>query len=91
MDAMGVDYACVFPTPMLGLAMHPQPDVEVTLARAYNRWLVEKILPGSPRMKSMLYLPFNNPDAALKIVEDFGDAEGVIVHGNVGPAPARPS
>ena len=78
MDAMGVDYACVFPTPMLGLAMHPQPDVEVTLARAYNRWLVEKILPGSPRMKSMLYLPFNNPDAALKIVEDFGDAEGVI-------------
>ena len=33
---MGVDYACVFPTPMLGLAMHPQPDVEVTMARAYN-------------------------------------------------------
>jgi len=60
MDAMGVDYACVFPTPMLGLAMHPQPDVEVCLARAYNRWLVEKVLPGSPRMKSMLYLPFND-------------------------------
>ena len=78
MDAMGVDYACVFPTPMLGLAMHPQADVETVLARAYNRWLVEKILPGNPRMKSMLYLPFNNPDAALKIVEDFGDAEGVI-------------
>lgn len=78
MDSMGVDYACVFPTPMLGLAMHPQPDVEVCLARAYNRWLVEKVLPGSPRMHSMLYLPFNNPDAALKIVEDFGDHEGVI-------------
>ncbi len=78
MDAMGVDYACVFPTPMLGLAMHPQPDVEVCLARAYNRWLVEKILPGSPRIHSMLYLPFNNPDAALKIVEDFGDADGVM-------------
>lgn len=78
MDAMGVDYACVFPTPMLGLAMHPQPDVEVCLARAYNRWLVEKVLPGSPRMKSMLYLPFNDPAAALKIVEDFGDADGVI-------------
>lgn len=78
MDAMGVDYACVFPTPMLGLAMHPQPDVEVCLARAYNRWLVEKILPGSPRMHSMLYLPFNEPAAALKIVEDFGDADGVM-------------
>lgn len=78
MDAMGVDYACVFPTPMLGLAMHPQADVEVVLARAYNRWLVERVLPGSARMKSMLYLPFNDPEAALRIVEDFGDAEGVI-------------
>lgn len=78
MDAMGVDYACVFPTPMLGLAMHPQPDVEVCLARAYNRWLVETVLPGSPRMKSMLYLPFNDPKAALKIVQDFGHCEGVI-------------
>ena len=25
MDAMGVDYTCMFPTPMLGLAMHPSP------------------------------------------------------------------
>ena len=78
MDAMGVDYACVFPTPMLGLAMHPQPDVEVVLARAYNRWLVEKVLPGSSRMKSMLYLPFNDPKAAAQIVEDFADCESVI-------------
>ncbi|NQU70742.1 MAG: amidohydrolase [Rhodospirillales bacterium] len=78
MDAMGVDYTCMFPTPMLSLAMHPQPEVEHNLARAYNRWLVEKVLPGSPRMSSMLYLPFNDHAAAYKMVQDFGDKPGVL-------------
>ncbi len=78
MDAMGVDYTCMFPTPMLALAMHPQPEVEQNLARAYNSWLVEKVLPGSPRMSSMLYLPFNDHQAAYKMVQDFGDKPGVL-------------
>jgi len=37
MDAMGIDYMVVFPTPMLSLGMHPQIDVEVALGNAYNR------------------------------------------------------
>ncbi len=78
MDAMGVDYTCMFPTPMLSLALHPQPEVEQNLARAYNSWLVEKVLPGSPRISSMLYLPFNDHKAAYKMVEDFGDKPGVL-------------
>src|SRR6185312_9964032 len=44
MDSMGVDVACVFPTPMLGLGLNPVVEVEVQYARAYNRWLTEKIL-----------------------------------------------
>jgi len=78
MDSMGVDYVCLFPTPMLALAMHPQPEVEVGLARAYNRFLTERILPHSERIKSMLYLPFNDHAAAYKMVKDFGDKKGVI-------------
>ena len=78
MDAMGVDYSCMFPTPMLSLALHPQPEVEQNLARAYNSWLVEKVLPGAPRISSMLYLPFNDHKAAYKMVEDFGDKPGVL-------------
>jgi len=35
-------------------------------------------LPGSPRMTSMLYLPFNDHNAAYKMVQDFGDKPGVI-------------
>ncbi|HUB96585.1 MAG TPA: amidohydrolase family protein [Stellaceae bacterium] len=78
MDALGVDITCLFPTPMLALGLTPRAEVEVALARAYNRWLVEEILPHEPRMKSMLYLPYNEPKECLRMVEDFGDKKGVI-------------
>jgi predicted TIM-barrel fold metal-dependent hydrolase len=78
MDAMGVDYACLFPTPMLFLGLHPQVEVETGLCRAYNRWLCERIMAHEPRIISMLYLPFNDPDAAYRTVKDFGDKKGVV-------------
>ena len=78
MKGMGIDIQVVFPTPMLLLGMHPQPHVEVAIGRAFNRWMTERILPADPRVKGLLYLPFNDPVAACKVVEDFGDRPGVI-------------
>jgi predicted TIM-barrel fold metal-dependent hydrolase len=77
MDAMGVDVAVMFPSPMLQLGLHPQVEVEVALARAYNRWLVERVLSHEPRLRSMLYLPFNDADACYRMVKEFGEAKGV--------------
>src|SRR6187402_1514377 len=55
MDAMSVDYSCLFPTGMLNIGMHPQKEMEVDLCWAYNRWVTEKVLPESGgRMYSML-------------------------------------
>jgi uncharacterized protein len=78
MDSMGIDYTVAFPTPMLLLGMHPQAEVEVALGRAFNRWLIEEILPREPRLKGMMYLPFNDPDACVEVVEEFADEPGVI-------------
>ncbi|RUT34680.1 amidohydrolase [Arsenicitalea aurantiaca] len=78
MDAMGVDIACMFPTPLLNLGLVPRVDLEVELADAYNRWLCETILQEDSRLKSMLYLPFNDPEACLKTIEKYGDHKGVI-------------
>jgi hypothetical protein len=78
MDSMAIDYTVAFPTPMLLLGMHPQAEVEVALGRAFNRWLIEEILPREPRLKGMMYLPFNDPDACVEVVEEFADAPGVI-------------
>jgi uncharacterized protein len=78
MDAMGVDVACMFPTPMLNIVTCPRIQVEVALARAYNRWLCDNIIAGEHRLKSMLYLPFNDPVACVDIVEQFAERPGVI-------------
>ena len=68
----------VFPTPMLTLGMHPQDEIEVALGDAYNRWLVEKILPQDTRLKALIYLPFNTPEACVEAVKKYADAPGVI-------------
>jgi predicted TIM-barrel fold metal-dependent hydrolase len=78
MDALGVDYQVVFPSAMLLLGMHPQDDVEVALAKAFNRWMIERILPEDTRLKGLLYLPFNTPEACLELVERYAASEGVI-------------
>ncbi|HEY7075268.1 MAG TPA: amidohydrolase family protein [Solirubrobacteraceae bacterium] len=78
MEMLGIDYQIVFPTPMLNLGLHPQGELEVAIARAYARWMSERVLSADPRVKTMLYLPFNDPEACLGIVEDFGDLPGVV-------------
>ena len=78
MDAMGVDYSCLFPTGMLSIGLHPQKEMEVELCWAYNRWVTEKALPETGgRMFTMLTLPFSDPEATLRTVETFGDRPGV--------------
>jgi predicted TIM-barrel fold metal-dependent hydrolase len=78
MDALSVDYACLFPTPMLFMGLHPMPDMEVAMARAYNTYMTEVLLPCCPRLKFMLYLPFNDAEASCRIVRDFGSRKGVV-------------
>jgi uncharacterized protein len=78
MDAMGVDYSCLFPTGMLSIGLHPQKEVEADLCWAYNRWITEKVLPeAGGRFYSMLTLPFSDGDQCLRQVERFGDCKNV--------------
>ena len=78
MDSLGVDMAVLFPTPMLNLSNCPRVEVEVELAYAYNKWLCDHILEHAPRLKSMLYLPFNDADACYETVKEFGHRKGVV-------------
>ena len=78
MDSMGVDVAVLLPTPMMLMGMHPQIEFEVQIALAYNRWLVNEVLPGSDRLKSFAYLPFNDPEQSYRIVQEFKDVPGIV-------------
>jgi len=78
MDQMAIDYSILFPTPMLTLGAHPQPEMEVELGRAYNRWLVRDVLVASPRIRTMAYLPLSDPDASVAFIDEFAGAPGVV-------------
>ncbi|HEY3683919.1 MAG TPA: amidohydrolase family protein [Streptosporangiaceae bacterium] len=78
MDMMSIDQTIMFPTPMLHLSLHPAPEVEVALARAYSKWLTQELLPQNDRIKTLVYLPFNDPAASLRMVEEFADVPGVV-------------
>lgn len=77
MESIGIDYQVVFPSPMLELGMHPNTRLEPALSWAYTRWMTEEILPHEPRMKTMVYLPFSDPDACLRTIETFAGRPGV--------------
>lgn len=78
MDSMGVDVAVLLPTPMMLMGMHPQIEFEAQIAMAYNRWLAEKVLAESDRLKSFAYLPFNDPEMSYRIVREFKDVPGIV-------------
>jgi len=69
MDAMGVDYACLFPTPMLFLGLHPQVEVETGLCRAYNRWIVDWCGSSGGRLIPVAHLSLGDPHAAASELE----------------------
>jgi len=63
---------------MLQLGMSPQLPMQVLLTQAFNRFMVEDILKADDRIKTLICLPFNDPAASLRTVEEFADEPGVI-------------
>ena len=78
MESMGISVQIVFPQPMLEIGLHPSPEIETQLIMAYNRWFTERILAHEPRIKSMLALPFANPEACLRVIREFAEKPGVV-------------
>jgi predicted TIM-barrel fold metal-dependent hydrolase len=77
-EAMGLDYQVVFPQTMLGIGTHPHKAVATALIMAYNKWFANSVLGRDPRIKSMLNLPIEDPDAALETIRLYHDHPDVI-------------
>ena len=78
MDSFGIDRMILFPNALLQVGTHPHVKTEVNLAFAYAKFLTEMVLPGDPRLKTMALLPFNDPDACVRMIETYGDHPSVI-------------
>jgi predicted TIM-barrel fold metal-dependent hydrolase len=77
MESMGISVQVVFPQPMLEIGFHPSAEIETQLIFAYNRWFTERILTADPRIRSLLALPFANPQACVRAIREFGEKPGV--------------
>jgi len=78
MEALAIDYSILLPTPMLNLGVHPDQDVQNELMWAFNRWLLEDVLPSDKRLLSMPILPIHDPDQCVRNIEAFADRPGVV-------------
>jgi predicted TIM-barrel fold metal-dependent hydrolase len=78
MDSMGIKIQIVFPQPMLEMGLHPEADIATAMTFAYNRWFTRTILPRETRVKTLLSLPFHDPEACMKMIAEFGETPGVV-------------
>ncbi|MGH2946778.1 MAG: amidohydrolase family protein [Solirubrobacteraceae bacterium] len=77
-EMLSLDYILLFPQQLLGLGRTQFLELEVHVARAYARWLVEHVLEADSRVLGPLYLPFSDPDACVALVEEFGEHPGIV-------------
>ncbi len=66
LDLLGVDVGVLFPDSFLLHALIKPPDYAVALARAYNRWLVDRWLGEDRGFKGALLAPNQDPRAAAE-------------------------
>lgn len=78
MDSLHLDAQIVFPQPMLEIGLHPSKPTQTQLIMAYNKWFVERILSQEPRIKTLMNLPFSDPDACLETIRRYGDHPQVL-------------
>ncbi len=85
MDAMSVDYSCLFPTGMLNIGLHPQKEMEVRSVLGLQPLAHRE---GAAGIRRALVLDADAcrspiPTRALRQVETFGDRKGVDrLHGH---------
>ena len=78
LDAISVDAGIIFPDHLLLMAQLPNPDYAAALARAYNRWLLEKWLAAEPSLYGALVAAPQDPADAAREIEKYGKEAKVV-------------
>ena len=78
MDSLGVDNMVVFPTPMLFLGLHPQPEMEVWLAAPTTSGCRRSCCRRTTASSSCAVLPYNTPEECERVVKETAGKKGII-------------
>ena len=65
MDELGVSIQVLYPTLFL-IPLTPRPEVELALARSYNRWLIDIWKAAPERLRWVAVLPLLSMDQAIE-------------------------
>jgi predicted TIM-barrel fold metal-dependent hydrolase len=84
LDRYGVDLGLVEPDEGAAFSILPNAQLAARLCSAYNDWLLERWLEEEPRLRGMLVVPAQWPDAAAREIRRLGGREefaGVFLPG----------
>lgn len=77
LDAIDVDAAIVFPDHLLKIALFPDPEQAMALARAYNRWLLDEGLGKERGLVGALCIAPQDPEGSAAEAKKHGRKERV--------------
>lgn len=78
MDDLSLDISILTPTKNLYHGLIGNRDVAVTLAQAYNDYLLDSWLDGYDEFRGMLLVPVQDPEAGAEEIDRVGDESGIV-------------
>jgi uncharacterized protein len=78
LDSLGVDKAVLFPDHLLKLALFPNADYAMGLARAYNRWLRSKWLGKQKGLYGCICVAPQDPEGSAEEIKRFAGKDSMV-------------
>ena len=78
LDALSIDVGIAFPDHLLLMAQLPRADYAAALARAYNRWLLDRWLTVEPSLYGALVAAPQDPADAAREIERYASHPNVV-------------
>jgi predicted TIM-barrel fold metal-dependent hydrolase len=78
LDSLGIDSAILFPDHLLKLALQVNADYAMALARAYNRWLIDKWLSNTKGFYGALCMAPQDPEGSAEEIRKLGKKHKMV-------------
>ncbi len=78
LDALSIDLAVLFPEFCLGLARQPEPAYAMAVARAYNRWIMDRYLTRERGFYGGILAAPQDPEGSAREIERYAGEERVV-------------
>ncbi|MCF8567844.1 amidohydrolase [Alicyclobacillus tolerans] len=78
LSKFNIDIGILFPDNLLKIATFPQIDYPPALARAYNRWIVDKWSDKQAGLKGLIVAAPQDPADAVKEIEKYKNEQGIV-------------